>query len=111
MLLWKYLLAFLVAAHLVGVATIAGRLRFGRCVPVIRWLGSTTFTIYLLHFPLLNMLNALLPVPASGAWRVLLLAACSLPVMCALSWSLEKQRAPLRRALNACWGWISGAAA
>ena len=102
-LLWKYLLGSLVAAHLLGVASIAGRISFGPWTPVIRWAGSTTFTLYLLHFPLINVLNAVLPLPDTGGARVLTLAACALPSLFALAWIFERQRGMWR-----CWldkGW------
>ena len=58
--LWNWVLAAAVAMHLAGVMalarsdTVLGGL-------VIRWLAGASFSIYLVHYPVLTFLDALLP--------------------------------------------------
>lgn len=108
-LLWKYVLSLLIGAHILGIAAIARSISFGALAPLIRWAGSTTFTVYMLHFPLINMLNTVLPLPDAGGARPLVLGAIALPIMCALSWVFEAQRAPLRLRLGNVWRKVTGA--
>lgn len=77
---WNFVLGTLVAVHLAGAAGLScQRLpRDDAGVPVasIRWLAGTSFSIYLVHYPLLQFLDAVLPAEmASGPRQGLILAA------------------------------------
>ncbi|QDY99929.1 acyltransferase [Nitratireductor mangrovi] len=77
---WNFVLGVLVAVHLAGAAGLSRR-RLPRDdvkVPVasIRWLAGASFSIYLVHYPLLQFLDAVLPAEmASGSRQGLILAA------------------------------------
>jgi peptidoglycan/LPS O-acetylase OafA/YrhL len=62
--LWNNLLGLLAAAHFLGVATLYRRAREierPRIDAAIRWLAGGSFSIYLLHYPVLQFAEAVLP--------------------------------------------------
>jgi peptidoglycan/LPS O-acetylase OafA/YrhL len=80
--LWNTVLALLVAAHLVGMIGVFSRVSiridtgFARG---IRWLAGGSFSLYVMHYPTLHLLDATLPetLPGLPLWLLLLtLAVC-----------------------------------
>lgn len=68
---WCYaaLLATAFALHIAGVATVLGRCDWigPRSERAVRWLAGATFTVYLMHQPLIIFLSAVLRTEQSGA--------------------------------------------
>ena len=77
--LWNSLLAVLVAAHLAGMAGLLAKAGAGRGEAAIRWLAGGSFSLYLMHYPLLQALAALgLSGPGLGHDLLLLGSTCAL---------------------------------
>ncbi len=61
---WNFIIALLVAVHLIGVAAYSQtsqktlNLRFSK---IVRWGAGATFSIYIVHYPLLQFVDAILP--------------------------------------------------
>lgn len=65
-----HLLALLFAVHLAGFMAVAPQCA-GLLRPIeapIRWLAGSTFTLYLLHQPVVTCMKALSPWPVESAW-------------------------------------------
>jgi peptidoglycan/LPS O-acetylase OafA/YrhL len=78
-----YLLAGAFSVHLIGFATIARVFSpfLERYARVIRWVSGATFSIYLMHLPIMHMLASLSPWPKSSPWTLGLLLAVT-PMAC-----------------------------
>lgn len=80
--LWNALLGLLVCIHLLGVAALtrAGLSVFGslsgRLSAPIAWLAGASFSIYLVHYPLLQALHALWPGAGQAGLFLATLALC-----------------------------------
>ena len=80
--IWNTALAGLVALHLIGAAALLSDLRqsfTGRPARLIRWIAGASFSLYVMHYPVLHLLDATLPetLPAYNLWLLgLTLAAC-----------------------------------
>lgn len=80
--LWNSLLAILVALHLLGVASLMARTDWhenARAARAIRWLAGGSFSLYVMHYPALQLLDAALPesLPLYDLWLLgLTLAIC-----------------------------------
>jgi len=80
--LWNSLMAVLIAAHLIGVwqlcaARTAGT--EGRMARAVRWVAGGSFSLYVMHYPTLHLLDATLPesLPGYDFWLLgLTLAIC-----------------------------------
>lgn len=62
--LWNNLLGLLAAAHFLGAAVVLRSWRHGfspRVERAIRWLAGGSFSLYLLHYPVLQFTEAVLP--------------------------------------------------
>ncbi len=99
--LWNMLLSLGVAVHLLGVSVLARAAGFTGCawgVKAIRWFAGATFSIYAVHYPVLHVLDALLP--GDVAARGLLLLLCTLAVCLVFAEIFERPIAPLRQMLR-----------
>ena len=78
-----YLIAALFSIHLVGFSTVSSTFAplLERQVQVIRWIAGATFSIYLMHLPIMHLLAASSPWPKSSPWTLLLLLTGT-PVIC-----------------------------
>jgi len=104
--IWNNLLGFLTAAHFLGVATL---LRLHpvperpRVDAAIRWLAGASFSLYLLHYPVLQFTEAMLPEELPQIVRHPLLLVITLVVCFAGAALFERRlgvfRAALRRIL------------
>ena len=80
--LWNSLLAVLMALHLIGVAPLMARTNWHeseRLARAIRWLAGGSFSLYVMHYPTLQLLDAALPesLPLYDLWLLgITLAVC-----------------------------------
>ena len=93
-----YPLALIIAANFVGFRGIAHRfsaplLAFER---PIRWVASFTFSLYLLHQPLLQFFSALIPGDNTQPWYYLSVIACIFAAVIAISLVTERKRGVMR---------------
>jgi len=63
-----YFVCALFSAHLIGYSAISAHFApyLERCAKPIRWLAGATFSLYLMHLPIMYLLAALNPFPASS---------------------------------------------
>jgi peptidoglycan/LPS O-acetylase OafA/YrhL len=71
--LWNTLLAVLMALHLIGIAPLMARTNWReseRLARAIRWLAGGSFSLYVMHYPTLQLLDAALPetLPLYNLW-------------------------------------------
>ncbi|MEM8795284.1 MAG: acyltransferase [Pseudomonadota bacterium] len=77
--LWNWIIGLLFAVHLWGVGLSVRRLQKGaegRWVGWIRWSAGASFSLYLVHYPVMQFLSAALPfdpTSTSSQWLLLLL--------------------------------------
>jgi len=88
-----YLISFLFTLHLVGYYTVSGTFdwlqRYSRG---IRWVSGATFTIYLMHLPIMHLVSASSPWSKSSPWTLGLLLVLT-PITCfALADTLERRK-------------------
>ncbi|MGI3183471.1 acyltransferase family protein [Nioella aestuarii] len=80
--LWNSLLAVLMALHLLGVVPLLAASNWReseRLARVIRWLAGGSFSLYVMHYPTLQLLDACLPenLPLYDLWLLgITLAVC-----------------------------------
>ncbi|MEM9432581.1 MAG: acyltransferase [Pseudomonadota bacterium] len=68
-ILWNSLIALAVSAHLMGVYGLAKTRRFAvdtSFARVTRWLAGGSFSLYVVHYPVLHLLDASLPESLPG---------------------------------------------
>ena len=77
--LWNSLIAVALAFHLIGMSRVAPRFR-PMVVRVIRWWAGASFSIYVVHYPIMHLMDASLPetLPAKSLVFVLLPVAFAL---------------------------------
>lgn len=79
---WNLIIALCVAAHLLGVSQLSSRMKIretGSLAKSVRWFAGASFSVYVMHYPTLHLLDATLPVTLPGYDLVLLgltLAVC-----------------------------------
>ena len=68
--------------------------------PSIRWLAGGSFALYLVHFPIMHFVGAILPGNVDMAWRQVLVLI--LPIIAAYAFAelSERRRPALRRYLR-----------
>ena len=93
-----YLLALVIAANFVGFRGIAHRFAAPllACERPIRWLASFTFSLYLLHQPLLQFFAALIRGDSTRPWYYLSVIACMFAAVIAISMVTERKRGVMR---------------
>jgi peptidoglycan/LPS O-acetylase OafA/YrhL len=100
---WDYALGLALAVHLVGVHALHEGLPVvpDRVRAVMRRIANGTFTVYLLHFPLIHFLVAVMPWP-NTSWQVRLAVFVGAPLaLLALSQLTEQRRDLWRRGIDA----------
>ncbi len=81
-ILWNTLMAVLMVLHLLGIARLMQGTNWTeptRAAHVIRWLAGGSFSLYVMHYPTLQLLDAVLPesLPLYNLWLLgLTLAVC-----------------------------------
>jgi peptidoglycan/LPS O-acetylase OafA/YrhL len=76
--LWNALLGLLVTFHLIGMATLSREWTAARPARLITWCAGASFSIYLVHYPVLQVLHAGLPGLGHGGLFALTLLVCFL---------------------------------
>ena len=80
--LWNTVLALLAATHLIGMIGVFTRVSIrsdSRLARMVRWIAGGSFSLYVMHYPTLHLLDATLPetLPGLHLWMFLLtLAVC-----------------------------------
>jgi peptidoglycan/LPS O-acetylase OafA/YrhL len=102
--LWNTVLAFLVALHLIGVRRLTAtgaKWSEGAGAKSIRWIAGGSFSLYLVHYPTLHLLDATLPesLPAYNLW----LLGITLAVCFAFAALFERPLKPFRAGVRALW--------
>ena len=97
-----YLLALVIAANFVGFRGIAHHFATPllTCERPIRWIASFTFSLYLLHQPLLQFFGALINGNPSKPWFYLEVLAATLASIVVISLLTEQKRSHLRNAIR-----------
>lgn len=92
-----------------GLAAAAGRLHRVLAAAPLQWLGETSYAFYLVHYPLIAVVQMRLHVPADGSTRSGLTLLLALPLAMALAGVLHRvyevpARSVVRRALSPAAG-------
>lgn len=103
-----YLLALIVACHFAGMRAIAAALPLERIAAPVRALAAYTFSIYLLHQPLIQFYAALFNGDPSGPGFYLATMLAVFASIFAIGSVTERQRHHWRRAIH---GWLAPPAA
>jgi peptidoglycan/LPS O-acetylase OafA/YrhL len=83
------------------------RIGFGeRASRLIRWVASFTFTLYLLHAPLLYFARAAVPYDRADPLQVLTVCAVVLAVVVVFGLGTEHRKGPYQRLFAALFGWV-----
>jgi peptidoglycan/LPS O-acetylase OafA/YrhL len=101
--LWGWCLAALVSVHLLGAACLlrtSGDRAGGRAAAAVRWAAGASFSIYLLHYPVLHFIDAVLPGEAATPLRIVTLLAATLVACLAFAAAFERTLPQLRAALR-----------
>jgi peptidoglycan/LPS O-acetylase OafA/YrhL/predicted ATP-grasp superfamily ATP-dependent carboligase len=93
-----YLLALIVACHFVGMRALAPPLE--RLAPLVRPVAAYTFSIYLLHQPLIQFYGALLNGDPAQPWFYMTTMAAVFLSIFAIGTVTEQQRHHWRRAIH-----------
>jgi peptidoglycan/LPS O-acetylase OafA/YrhL len=98
-LLQDYVIALCLAAHLLGTATIAPSLSplTRRVAAPVKLAASATFTLYLFHFPIAQLLSAVDPWPDTTWPSVILILAGTLSSVWLISRVTENRKEAWRR--------------
>ncbi len=100
-----YALGVALALHLVGVHALHGRIPAvpDRMAAAVRRIAGATFTLYLLHYPLIHCLVAVMPWP-NAAWQTRAAVFLGTPlVLLAVAQVTERRRDLWRRVFDAAW--------
>jgi peptidoglycan/LPS O-acetylase OafA/YrhL len=94
----SYLIGICVALHFIGAAALAPHLKRlpGVLEQPIRFAAGLTFSLYLLHYPLLQFFAALTPVAGMEEHRAAFVAGGVLAVVCVIGTMIERQKGPLK---------------
>ncbi len=93
---WNGLLGILVLAHLSGIAGLMRERSFARAEGIARWLAGGSFSLYVIHYPLLQIYKAVLPMIGGLAGDAFLLSVTF--VTCMLFAAVFERPLPLWRA-------------
>lgn len=96
-----------IALHLVGAKRIGSSLE-SPLRPVetpVRWMAGRSFTLYLIHQPVILVTTALLAARVGGAARGPLVAAVSIAIVLAVATLTENQRYRLKLLFERMMGW------
>ncbi|MQQ07897.1 acyltransferase family protein [Epibacterium sp. SM1979] len=93
--IWNLALAVLVGAHLWGMANLLSGQGRGRAARSLRWLAAGSFSLYLLHYPVLQVLAGIGLASHTLAEDVVLLGATG--IACFLFAEVFERRLPVFR--------------
>jgi len=102
--LWNSVIALFTAVHLIGVHRLAAQMpRWPEAALAksIRWIAGGSFSLYLVHYPTLHLLDATLPetLPAYNLW----LLGITLAICFAFAALFERPLKPFRAGAKALW--------
>lgn len=103
--IWNNLLAVLMALHLLGMAGLLRWRRIVRSAAPIRWLAGGSFSLYLVHYPVLQALVAM-GLDSSDLVEDLLLIAATLAICCGFAELSERRLSIFRLALRRMRWWL-----
>ena len=88
-----YFLAVVFGMNVVGFSAISQRFSglLSRCSKTIRWIAGGTFSLYLMHLPVLYLLSALSPWAKQSSWTLALLLILT-PIICMLFAEISERR-------------------
>lgn len=107
--IWNNFLGLLAAAHFLGVAALyrnAGEASRPRLAGAIRWLAGGSFSLYLLHYPVIQFAEAMMPHGWPQIVRHPLLLAVALVACFALAALFERRLGALRALLRRAGGYL-----
>lgn len=98
-----YFVGICVAAHFVGFSSVSNKLRagFDGLEKTIRFLAGYTFSIYLLHYPLLHFFAAIIHNDPSNNWHQAIVILAPLATIFLVGAYTEKKKHLAKRLLNA----------
>jgi len=100
-LVQDYLVATLFAGHLLGFNAVAGDFTIPpRVARAIRWVAGATFSLYLFHLPIAQLLSVLSPWPASSVANRILMFGGTLAITFALAEVTERKKEIWRAGLS-----------
>lgn len=104
-ILWNSLVAVLMSLHLAGVASLPQRTLPApamsvRAAKAVKWLAGGTFSLYLMHYPVLQFADAVLPETMNLPVRDLALLSASALVPLWLAGLTERRLGALRQFLS-----------
>ena len=104
-ILWNSLVAVLMSLHLAGVAslpqrTVSAGASAERAAKAVKWLAGGTFSLYLMHYQVLQFDDAVLPETMNLPVRDLALLSASALVPLWLAGLTERRLGPLRQFLS-----------
>ena len=104
----SFVIGPLVAAHFLGAHSLSANLgrRLAPAAGPIQWFAQFTFAIYLVHYPLLRFIGALVPYDRHSPLQVALVFAATLAGCIAVGSVTERFKPLLRRRLG---GWMRSA--
>ena len=93
-----YLIALMFATHIVGFAAVSKTFApwLERSARTIRWLAGATFSIYLVHLPIMHVITALSPWPKASPLTLWLILGVT-PLVCLVFAELFERRKSLWR--------------
>ncbi len=99
----SYVIGPLVAAHFLGAHALSHRIgkAFAPVAGFVRWIAQYTFTIYLLHYPLLRFLGAALPYDRQSPLHVAGIFLVTVAACVAVGAAAERHKGRLRALLAA----------
>jgi peptidoglycan/LPS O-acetylase OafA/YrhL len=113
-LTWAYyfIVALLFAAHLIGFMAISSVFTglFNRCGAIVRWAAGASFTLYLIHQPVMLCLAAISRWPVGTLAHLLFVGTGTLAVVLAAAELGERRKAVWQRAIAAMVGSLAGPA-
>lgn len=103
-----YALGALFTAHIIGFSVVSSRFAafFARHARRIRWIAGATFTIYLLHMPIMSLVVVLSPWPNRAPQTMILAAILPLMACFAIAEVTERRKDVWHRGLR----WLLDAA-
>lgn len=106
--LHDYIVGILVAFHLIGANALAQTeaLRLQAFDRPVRMAASYTFSLYMLHYPLLHLLAALAPWPAGDGRRTTMLIAGTIFAIVLIGSVTEKKKHVWKRWLVMVWNLV-----
>ncbi|MBI1181005.1 MAG: acyltransferase family protein [Alphaproteobacteria bacterium] len=117
--IWNWLIGALVFAHLAGVYALwrgtdrrqARETEPGASARLVRWVAGGSFSLYIIHYPVMQFLSSVIPAGVQGPVRDALLLLATLGVCLAFAELFERQLGRLRKMLRDAVGFLPGGAA